>query len=251
MWSTALWWRAGLLCLTGPPGLLSAQALSTDTLTISGVSVAVRVDSDDGSADVEVDYRLRGGARRSAVSMRLFTFLSAVPAAVRATDGDGVALALDLDADAREGVISGRVALPLERGGEWTIRFFYQVVGAAGDGRFRVTLPVVLVDALPEGSPEDMFVMEVALPPAVSLWETFPALTSSATDPSPGVTRLSLPVIPSMIRLHGGRGSRPRLTLPLVVDLGVGLAIVLLSLAGLIWARRAATGPKQAEGRHA
>jgi hypothetical protein len=225
---------AGLLF----PAAAAAQA-------VLGVQARIDVDREDVTS-VALDIRLETG-ERGAVPLTLF-----VPRGVTVEDlsagwGEGAAaVAVPLE-PSRAHVLTGTVPAPgaapraevaaapdtSAASASGLLRLRYTVRNAeAGREPFDLIVPVARVDRPLSGSPEGFFTATVALSGDARLWETFPVGRASGPD------AMSLPVLPSFVRLRGGRGDAPRLTVPRVADVGVGLAIVLLTLVGWRRARR-------------
>lgn len=111
---------------------------------------------------------------------------------------------------------------------------------------FDAVIPVIRVDWPPEASREALFTARVSLPPDWSVVEVFPMVPREVAErDGERVHALSLPVVPSMVRLRGRVGDPPVLTLGRWVDLGVLSVILAAGLLGWRGLRR----PRAGKGR--
>lgn len=112
----------------------------------------------------------------------------------------------------------------------------------SGEGRFDHTIPILLVDHPPVGDRPELLTARWTLPDGYSVSESFPLVP---LDPAIVDGRrsyaITLPVVPSMLRIRGTRGARPFLTFGRLVDGTV--VCVLLLLAG--WGWREATSDRE------
>jgi hypothetical protein len=175
-----------------------------------------------------------------------------------AEDATGKPLPLALEPPG-EHVLDGTLTLPAPAAGgaARTAVFRYRVARAGVSGtpradRFDVSVPVALVRTRAGGSPEGFFAARVSLPEAWGIWESFPvARTEEHVADGLRHAQLTLPVVPSFVRLRGGTGDRPALGVPEAVDLGMAVVILLLSALGWRWASRQTRAPAgaRASGR--
>jgi hypothetical protein len=110
----------------------------------------------------------------------------------------------------------------------------------SGSG-FDLALPVLMVDWNPVDSREELFTADLRLPESHGVVEVFPTVPVEVQDESAAsLHSLSLPVVPSFLRLRGREGPRPVLTFGRIVDLGVGLILFFLGAFGWRMMRRSA-----------
>ena len=129
--------------------------------------------------------------------------------------------------------LAGTVALPPRPPAPDTleVQVTYALAIEPEEASFDISVPVVYVDALPAAAAEDFFVATLHLPASYVLTETFPT--------TPGDRyRLSLQVLPSLVRLRGFIGTAPWLTTLQWVDLAVGVLLLLGGALGWRQMRR-------------
>jgi hypothetical protein len=101
---------------------------------------------------------------------------------------------------------------------------------AVSAGGFDLVLPVLMVDWQPEDSREELFIADVGLPSSFGVVEHFPTVPLAVRAEGGSIRHaLSLPVVPSFLRMRGRDGPRPVLTFGRMVDLGIVLFLVLLT----------------------
>lgn len=208
--------------------------------TVGGASVFVDVTA-AGEASVALTYRIHITPGTTSVPIRGVTFDGARPAAVRVS-AESRALAAEW-VRTRPPLVAGRVPLtPGAEPGELSLAYELPGDGRSGSGMIDLRVPLLLVDWPPDEAREGMFSARISLPAGYTVVERFPTVPLVETSVPGGRTavELSLPAIPSMLRLRARRGAA-RLTFAARVDVAVVLG--LFALATLAWMafRRSAT----------
>ena len=199
---------------------------------VSGATLLVDV-REDGVAAVHLEVVLEAPPSIESVPLRAVTFGGRTPTATEVTAG-GRPLVVRWD-ETPAPLLAGRADLPPARGRRVVLTIAYELPSRAEDpDRLDVWVPLVGVDWPPEGAPEGMFSARVTLPAGFAVEERFPTVPLDRSTAADGraVYALSLPAVPSMVRLRARRGAVP-LTFGARVD--IALIGALLLLACVAW----------------
>jgi len=212
-----------------------AMALQSATPMVESAVLTVDLTAGDGSASVRVEYRLSGHAPGAAIPIQLLGFGVATTDEVRVGALDPVVLwptsgtlrvATVRSWGSAEGEAS-RFALEYD---------VLEAVEQSGDA-FVVRVPIVVVKLPPVEEADELFRARVRLPAAWRVADGFPSgFRADGDDYS-----VSLPVVPSVVRLRGRVDGRWRPGLPLVVDLLVVSILLAFAFRGWRHLRRIAT----------
>ena len=223
------------LVLEGYSTPQETPAAATDGLS-AGVALWVDV-HDGGAATVMLEYLLDMPATVRTVPLRGIAFGGVVPIAVSAR------------ADATEASISwmaaplpalvATVGLPADASqqssGSVRRRLTLRYELPTGPAGLDVRVPILLVDWPPFAAPEGFFTARLTLPPGTSIVERFPTVPLvNVSDGRTDEYRMSLPAVPSVLRLRLRQGSDGP-TFAGVVDAAVVAGLFLLGLVA--WKR--------------
>ncbi len=214
--------------------LAGAVPASAQTSSVRAARLTADLTAGDGSAEVSVTYVVSGLRPGDRIPATALDFGGRV--ADLRVGGSGAAVALRTVPGS-----AWTTPLPVEtQGSETVARARYRVAAAATqrNGAVRGRVPVLSAELLPERTFPGLFEAEVRLPPAWRVAEGFP--TGLAPTGEPGVYRVSLPVVPSLVSFRARSDETWHPGLPLVLD---ALAVALLlafSAVGLRHMRRAA-----------
>ena len=205
------------------------------------VSAHLTAEISDGDADIQVrvQYEVTLAETTQTIPLRGLAFFGTTPRALAAF-ADTVALPLHWEAPDGP-LLAGEIPLPtrLRRAGAFAFTLEYALPRPPEARAFDVTIPVLFVDWLPTEAPQDFFVAEITLPATYSLVEAFPTVLNREIDDSGRSRyRISLQVLPSLVRLRGYVGQAPLLTTARAIDLGVLAVLLLVILVSWRWFRR-------------
>lgn len=237
--AAALALAAGTL-LPSPAGGQESGAEPSER--IRGATLSVRVERDAPvGVELRYDLTLEPGTRE--LPLRGIAFRGAVPERMTATAG-GAPAPVRMDAAAPP-LVSGTVEIPAGSVADGTLSLglLYQIPRPfrSEEDRFDLAVPIPIPDRPPVGAPERLFVAEVRLPPGFSLVERFPTVpVVQRMDDEVRVYELSLPVVPSLLRVRARSGPPPLVTFGQAVDIGVIGALLILGLVGWRLFRRSA-----------
>lgn len=209
---------------------------------VVGAAMAATVEGDALRHSVSLRFRVRLGPGAESIPLLWLGYRGTQVEGLRATtvsDRAGAGRELDIVMDPSRARF-GTLLLPPTPGTDPVFAFelTYQVVqeSVQSGAGFDLVLPVLMVDWDPEDSREELFTAELSLPASYGVVEMFPTVPVEVQEAeAANLHILSLPVVPSFVRLRGREGDRPFLTFGRLVDLGVGL--VLFFLAAFGWRR--------------
>lgn len=209
---------------------------------IRGATLSVRVER-DAPVRVELGYELALDPGTRELPLRGIAFRGAVPERVTARAG-GAPAPVRIDATAPP-LLSGAVEIPAGSvaDGTLSLALLYQISRPfmPEQDRFDLAVPIPIPDRPPVGAPERLFVAEVRLPPGFALVERFPTVpVVRRMEGEVPVYELSLPVVPSLLRVRGRSGPPPLVTFGQALDIGVIGALLILGLVGWRLVRRGA-----------
>lgn len=214
----------------GGRGLAAVAALAAGVLVggpLSGQSVhSARLVADltagDGSAQVSIEYELSGPPADGGVDASALDF---GPETVREVVGGEPLTPLSVARGVGTAWATRLPAVPAGSSGVAMARARYRVDAAAQvvDGVVRGRLPVLAARLLPERTRPELFQAEVRLPPEWVVTEGFP--TGLTATGEPGVYRVTLPVVPSLVSFRARSDGAWRPGLPAVLD---AMAVALL-----------------------
>lgn len=223
--------RTVVACLLGTALAVALPVSASADAQLDTAQSRVVLDT-NGSAQVEIDYRITGAAEEEAattVSFSSLDFNGAVVEDLDVTTADGIPL--EHQSDLVNGKTTTVVTLPeaLEPGQEQDVVLAYAVsgAGAAGGEELTTNVPVLAMDNPAPTSAPGTFTATVELPAGHSRVEGFPADTSDVTE-SGGATVLhySLPAVPSLLRTVSTAGEPTWWTTETVMETILGLSII-------------------------
>ncbi|MGH7541180.1 MAG: hypothetical protein ACRELC_09290 [Gemmatimonadota bacterium] len=237
--------------------LLPSDATAQADGRILGATLTVQA-ATDSPTRVELEYDLSRPLESGRVSWRALAFAGALPTDVTASVG-GEPVAVSLDASDLP-LLRGSVALgpgsavngaDSESGGadpeygaalgsSFSLVFTYRLPprGDAGENELELDVPVLLLDWPPEAAPEGMFKARLAFPPGFAPVERFPTVPLLERRGAGGEVseyELSLPVIPSLVRVRARLGGPRFLAFGASVDAVVIGALLVVGWIG--WRR--------------
>lgn len=196
--------------------------------TISSVRLVADLRAASGTGTVQVEYRVAAAEPGSTVGATVLDFGSARVSNLHTGDGQPSSLTAGAGVS-RNARLS--VGLP-DAEGVARIVAQYEVIAAVSveSRRLRVHVPVLTVDRPPGEPGPGVFVAELRVPPGWSVAEGFPS-GLSATD-EPGVYRVGLSVVPSVVSFRGRSDGAWRPGLSRVLEVLAGAVLLGFSLAG-------------------
>lgn len=214
-----------LLCISGTatlhaqePALLSAR-----------LRVELEEEGERRTALVVLEYRLRVDTSMTHLPILGLPLGGGVPQGLRvAVDGEEAEAHVNAT---RAGRLDGEVRLPPRHRPPMTLRLDYRVPQPPTPGAYRVTVPLLLPEAVPVGAPADFFVATIHLPRGHSVLEAFPTLQGKAVDTAGTTYRLRLQVVPAVVRWQARLGKPPLLRFGRIIDL---LALIVLVATGAV-----------------
>lgn len=246
--------------------LTSSVALAAPTAAAAGLEQAdadVNVD-EQGTAQVEIDYVVSGGAAgdepAETVSFSALAFDEdgGVPIEdVVVTNGDGQELGTSVETVKLKTTVTATLDEPLPPGGEANLTVSYTApdVGAVDGARMTAEVPVLALDLPAATTSPGIFTASVQLAPGYDYVEGFPANPESvATSGDRVQVRYDTPAVPALLRSVSTTGDAPFFTLERSVNLALGLTLVAGTAALYVsftrGRRRAAEVAATAERRH-
>ncbi len=201
------------------PGVCATELAAQES--VRSVRLVADLTARDGSAEVRMDIVLADADTVGSTSAMILDFGRATAGDVRTgAGGDAVDLL-------RGAGLARSVRLPVEHiDGEARTQVTYQVEHATVENRGAVRghLPVLGVRLRPERTLPGLFEAELRLPPEWRVLEGFP--TGMTATGEPGVYRVDLQVVPSLLSFRARSDGAWRPGLPLVLDvLGLGLLL--------------------------
>lgn len=226
----------GLMLLVPALGPMEAWAQEAEAAHLVSAHLIAEVPDDHSDIQVRIQYEVVLAETTQTIPLRGLSFLGTTPRAPAAF-ADTVALPLHLDTSEAP-LLAGATALPttLRRAGTFAFTLEYALPRSPEAHAFDISLPILFVDWLPTGAPQDFFQAEITLPSTYSLTEAFPTvLNREVADGGQTRYQFSLQVLPSMVRLRGYVGRAPLLTTARAIDLGVLALLVIVAL--ISWRR--------------
>lgn len=204
------------------PSSQSTAAPSPAAWATQSAAVSIQL-SEDGAASVRLDYVFVASPTSAAlpltesIPVQLLGFGNATVREVRV---DGAALVLwPTTGSHREAAIRPSRAAP---GTALPVSIEYVIPEAVDNEGGALNVRVPLVTGPPGTEGGSGFTASVEVPVNWAMSDGFP---SGLRETDPGVWEVSLPVVPSVVRIRGAADGGRRLSLPLVVD---ALALLLL-----------------------
>lgn len=226
--------------------LLFAAALATPAGAQQPALTNVRVDVEvleEGPADlvarVQVDYGLRVDPATTELPLRALRFSGARPENVRASV-DGIDIPVHIR-PAGATLLKGVVLLPRRDSAHLRLRLEYRVIERLHEDAYRVTVPLLLPQGIPGGTPDDFFVARLRLPDGHVIVEAFPTLPPSMPGGADVGRVVQLQVVPAMLRWRARIGEPPLLRFGRIIDLS---ALLVLAVTGVLAVRALARESK-------
>lgn len=209
---------------------------------VLGVRMAAEV-TPEGAASVVIEVDLDVPPGMTSVPFRGLTFGGASPLGSRVSfRGETQAAEWDVAAPP---LVTGRVSLDSRPPGPITLGLAYELAasplgaGRTAPGELDLQLPILMVDWPPVAAAEGMFDARITLPAGFAVVERFPTapLVSSAAPDGGTTYGLSLPAVPSMVRMRARRGN-PGPGFGARVDAAVIAALAVLAVGVWVGLRR-------------
>jgi hypothetical protein len=229
----AVWLVTGVLLV-----LAVAAAGSAAAAPVLDTAAAEVIIEESGSADVQIDYTISGGAAEDepveTLSFSALAFGDAAVGDIEVATANGEVLDASVATEDLKTIVTVPLPAPLESGQDLELVVSYSVPQAAEiDGeRLAAPVPVLALDAPPAAAVPGVFTAMVTLPPGYDYVYGFPATPESVVE-ADGRTRITydVPVATALLRTVATSGGAPFFTLQRVTEIILLVVIALSALA--------------------
>lgn len=234
---TPVAWSAVAVAAVVTVSALATAAPAASAPALDEAAAVVDVD-EEGTAQVEIDYVVAGGAEDEepaetvAFSALAFDDAGSVPVEdVVVTTSDGQEVDTSVETVELKTTVTATLDEPLPPGGETNLTVSYTAtdVGIVDGDRMTAEVPVLALDLPATSTSPGIFTASVLLAPGYDYVEGFPANPESVgTSGERAEVAYDTPAVPSLLRSVGTTGDAPFFTL----QRGVNLALLVTLVAG-------------------